>query len=304
MGKATSGFKKRLQGFADRAASTGAITVQAKRARESASANIGRELPWQRMVVIGDSFAEGVGDPEPSAPGGLRGWADRVAEQFALLKPDFAYANLAVRGKVITQILEEQVSHALELKPDIVFISAGGNDVLRPKSNVDAVTTKLEKIVRQFSEIGATVVLFSAFDVADAAVFKAVRGKAAIYSMNQRVIADNYDAYVVNCWGLKETQDLRYWADDRLHLNPLGHHTVALAILDTLNVPHQLQPLLPEELPEKSWREARKDDIVWAREYLVPWVVRRIRGVSSGDNLDPKRPEALPVTPIDENGND
>lgn len=297
MAKNSSDLKNKILRMVDRAASTGAITVQAARAREAATANVGRQLPWQRMVVIGDSFAEGLGDPEPNVPGGLRGWADRVAEQFALLNPDFAYANLAVRGKVISQIMQEQVDKALELKPDIVFISAGGNDVLRPKSDPDEVTAKMEQIVRRFSEIGATIVLFSAFDVADATVFKSVRSKAAIYSMNQRVIADNYDAYVVNCWGLKETQDLRYWADDRLHLNPLGHHTVALAVLDTLNVPHQLVPLQPQEVPEKSWREARKDDIVWAREYLVPWVVRRIRGVSSGDNLDPKRPEPLPVTP-------
>ena len=36
--------------------------------------------PWSRYVAIGDSFTEGIGDPEPQSPGGYRGWADRVAE--------------------------------------------------------------------------------------------------------------------------------------------------------------------------------------------------------------------------------
>ncbi|MFW6187080.1 MAG: SGNH/GDSL hydrolase family protein, partial [Actinomycetota bacterium] len=53
--------------------------------------------PWHRMVSIGDSFTEGIGDPDPGAPGGHRGWADRVAEELHRLSPDLAYANLAVR---------------------------------------------------------------------------------------------------------------------------------------------------------------------------------------------------------------
>ena len=39
--------------------------------------------PWSRYVAIGDSFTEGIGDPEPNSPGGNRGWADRVAEVLA-----------------------------------------------------------------------------------------------------------------------------------------------------------------------------------------------------------------------------
>ncbi|MFP5311736.1 MAG: SGNH/GDSL hydrolase family protein, partial [Actinomycetes bacterium] len=53
--------------------------------------------PWTRYVAMGDSYTEGIGDPEPSSPGGYRGWADRVAEELGRSHPDFAYANLAVR---------------------------------------------------------------------------------------------------------------------------------------------------------------------------------------------------------------
>jgi hypothetical protein len=38
------------------------------------------------------------------------------------------------------------------------------------------------------------------------------------------------------------------------------------------------------------WRQARAEDIGWAREYLVPWVLRRVRHQSSGDDITAKRP--------------
>jgi hypothetical protein len=44
-----------------------------------------------------------------------------------------------------------------------------------------------------------------------------------------------------------------------------------------------------------GWLAARRQDARWARQYAVPWIRRRLRGVSSGDGLDPKRPDLLPL---------
>src|SRR4051794_17875285 len=69
-----------------------------------ATQNVAMPLPpsgprtFHRFVALGDSFTEGVGDPDPARPNGLRGWADRVAEAIAADNPDFRYANLAIRG--------------------------------------------------------------------------------------------------------------------------------------------------------------------------------------------------------------
>ena len=92
---------------------------------------------FHRYVAIGDSFTEGVGDPDPERPNGLRGWADRVAEVLAAATPDFGYANLAVRGRKLPAILAEQVEPAVALSPDLVTIHGGGNDVLRPRVDLD-----------------------------------------------------------------------------------------------------------------------------------------------------------------------
>lgn len=252
-------------------------------------------LPWSRFVAMGDSFTEGVGDPEAESPGGLRGWADRFAEVLSANDEDFAYANLAVRGKLIRQIAEEQVETALDLRPDLVSICAGGNDVIRPGSDPDAVADQLDQIVARLRESNATVLMFTGIDVAFQPVFRSIRGKVAIFNENVRKVAQRHDCVVVDQWAIEALQDTRYWAGDRLHLNALGHHTIAIAALDALNVPHTLEALEPPELPERTWRRARTEDVVWAKEHLVPWVIRRLRHQSSGDGISAKRPE--PTSP-------
>ena len=258
------------------------------------------ELPWSRFVAIGDSFTEGVGDPDPGSPGGLRGWADRFAEVLAGVQSErgveFAYANLAVRGKLIQQIVDEQLVPTLALKPDLISVCAGGNDVIRPGADPDEVAARLDHLIAALATTGATILIFTGVDVAFQPVFRSLRGKVAIFNENVRKVAQRHDCFVVDQWAIEELQDSRYWADDRLHMNALGHHTIARAALDALNIPHSLRPLDPPPLPARSWREARQEDVVWAREHLVPWVVRRIKRVSSGDDIVAKRPE--PSSPL------
>jgi len=254
--------------------------------------------PWRRFVAIGDSFTEGIGDPEPSLPDGHRGWADRVAEVLARQVDDFAYANLAVRGKLIAQIVADQIDPALALKPDLVTFSAGGNDVIRPGSDPDAVADQFEDAVVRLSREGATLVVFTGVDTYFNPVFRGIRGKIAIYNENVRAIADRHDCVVADMWALKEVQDMRFFDADRLHLNPLGHHEVARMVLRALNVPNDLQPMQPDPLPVTKWRQARAGDLVWARSHLVPWVLRRLRHESSGDNHTSKRPEPLPIVTL------
>ncbi|WP_309129194.1 SGNH/GDSL hydrolase family protein [Microbacterium sp.] len=251
--------------------------------------------PWRRFVALGDSFTEGIGDPDPAVPGRHRGWADRVAEVLAEDVDDFAYANLAVRGKLIAQIVRDQVEPAVALNPDLISICAGGNDVIRPGTDPDDIATLLEDAVARLSSTGAAVVLFTGIDTGFTPVFRPFRGKVAIYNENVRAIAERHDCIVADQWSLKVVQDPRFFDDDRLHYNALGHHEVARMVLRALNVPNELQAMQPDPVPVRNWREARAGDIGWAREHLVPWVLRRLRHQSSGDNVQAKRPEPRPV---------
>lgn len=250
--------------------------------------------PWTRMVSMGDSFTEGIGDPDPAVPGGHRGWADRTAEQLGRGVDGFSYANLAIRGRLYRQILDEQLQPALDLGPDLVTLSAGGNDVLR-LGDPDAIAAEIDSAVERLRAAGATVVLFTAPDVGSTPVLRVIRGRAAIYNENMRMVASRHDAAIVDLWSLRDLTRESVWAEDRLHFSPLGHQRIAAEVLDTLGVDHDITPGDPEDGPGRTWRAARQDDLQWARTHLGPWVMRRLRHQSSGDSIRPKRPEASTV---------
>jgi lysophospholipase L1-like esterase len=248
-----------------------------------------------RLVCLGDSFTEGVGDEDPTYPNGVRGWADRAAEQLAATTPGFLYANLGVRGKLLGQVLNEQLDHALDLRPDLVTLYAGGNDVMRPKVDIDALADDFEKAVARLTESGTKVVLFTGVDGVEDALFRTIRGRVAIYNEHVRGVAFRHGADVVDMWAMRRLRDRRLWAPDRLHLNALGHTDIAIAVLNLLGAPHSLVPAELGPRETLSPRERRAQNLQWGREHAVPWIRRRLRGESSGDTLSPKRPELAPV---------
>jgi lysophospholipase L1-like esterase len=258
-----------------------------------------QQHPWSRYVAIGDSFTEGIGDPEPRSPGGYRGWADRVAEVLANLTEDFAYANLAIRGRMLQQIIDEQIDPALALRPDLITMSGGGNDLIRPNTDPDVIADRLEGAVARLRSDGATVVVFNGPDIGMTPVLNRSRGKIAIFNENLRAIAAGHDVIIADMWALRDLKDSRMWAPDRLHFSPIGHTTIAGMVLDSLAVDNELELFDPDPLPQRPWRQARMEDRAWAREYLVPWVIRRIRHQSSGDGISPKRPTASSVAELD-----
>jgi lysophospholipase L1-like esterase len=255
------------------------------------------DMTWVRYVAIGDSFTEGLGDPYPRSPEHWRGWADRVAAGLADRTDGFTYANLAIRGRLLGQIIEEQLPQALALAPDLVSISGGGNDLLRPGADVDVLAERAEDAVRRLRSSGADVVVFTGVDPVGSPVIRRVRGRVAVYNEHIRAIAARHGAYVVDQWAMAVLRDWRMWSADRLHMSPEGHRRVALAALETLGVPaggdwrEELPPL-----PELGPGARRLADLRWAGGFLVPWVGRRLRGRSSGDGVTAKRAALAPVT--------
>jgi lysophospholipase L1-like esterase len=251
---------------------------------------------FHRYVALGDSFTEGVGDHDPTRPNGVRGWADRVAEVLAGRANDFGYANLAIRGRKMRAILDEQVEVALALDPDLVTIYAGGNDILRPRVSIDDLVAAYAGAVGRLRDAGAYVVLFTGFDLGFAPVFRHLRGRVATYNELVREVADDHAAGLVDFWRMREYRDPRLWDADRLHMSPAGHHRMAGAVLDVLGVSHPPVPLDRAPLPELDRRQRRDADLAWARSHAAPWVQRRLRGTSSGDGLPPRYPALAPVT--------
>ncbi len=258
---------------------------------------------WTRYVAIGDSFTEGLNDDEPvdhpgvATPDRFSGWADRLA---ALLAVDaetagesFSYANLAVRGRLLADIAGPQVDAALALEPDLVSVVGGGNDILRPRADVDALSARLEAAVARIRATGADVLLFTPVDPRDAPVIRHTRGRAAVYAANLGTIARSHGAHLVDQWGLRVLRDGRLWSGDRIHLTTEGHTRVAAEAYATLTGTTDLADApwrapLGEDLP--PFELGLRANAAWAREHAGPWVRRRVRGRSSGDAVQPKRP--------------
>jgi lysophospholipase L1-like esterase len=252
-------------------------------------------------VALGDSFTEGL-DDLTAADGGYRGWADRFAEYLDTRQPGLRYANLAVRGKTLGQVAGDQVPVAIALRPDLVSIAAGGNDMLRPGADPDLLAAEFDQVIVTLQQAGCPVLMFTGFDPRFP-VLRLIRGKVAAFNMHLRAIADRHQCHVVDLWSMHVLHDPRAWSADRLHLTADGHRRVALRACEVLGVPvdedwREPWPLL-EQAPRSAaagWLSARRMDARWARVHAAPWVGRRIRRRSSGDGIPPKRPQLLPFS--------
>src|SRR5262245_33896069 len=120
-------------------------------------------MHYRRYVALGDSCAEGLDDPYPDGTM-YRGWTDLTAAGLAAVSPSLRYANLAVRGRRLDQILAEQVPLAVELRPDLVTLFGGGNDLLQARWQSTA--RSLDATVAALAEVARTVVLFTLPDIA------------------------------------------------------------------------------------------------------------------------------------------
>ncbi|MDP9937491.1 lysophospholipase L1-like esterase [Paenarthrobacter nicotinovorans] len=249
----------------------------------------------RRYVAIGDSFTEGVGDPSKILPNGVRGWADRVAEKLAKAQPGWEYANLAVRSKRLRHIIDEQLQPALDMEPTLITVYAGGNDILDFGTDMEALLDDYELLVARLCETGATVVLFTGFDVKVSAVLEPFKRRNTLYNERVRGIASKYGAVLVDYWCFDAYKDSRMWAPDRLHMSKAGHKYLAAQVLDHLNVPHKISPKEWEPPSRLTLREWERRQRRWVNDWVVPLFGRKLRGVTLGDSLQPRWPRLVKV---------
>lgn len=250
---------------------------------------------WDSWIAMGDSFTEGLSDA--AADGTYVGWADRVAALWGAQDPAFTYANIALRGKMMREIAEEQVPVVLQAKPALVTLCGGGNDIVTPGTDVDDVADLFERTVQTMLNAGSDVVIFLGPDPKPQPMLRRVRGKVAIYNGHLRAMADRYGCRLVDLWGMHVLHDRRAWSEDRLHFSTEGHRRIALRTAEVLGLPvtADWRDAWPPADPT-PWLVGRQADLVWTKKHLLPWVRRQLRGKSAGDGLQPKRPELRPVT--------
>jgi lysophospholipase L1-like esterase len=251
---------------------------------------------FSRFVALGDSTTEGMDDLRPD--GTYRGWADRLAERLASDNPNLLYANLAVRGRRIYQVQDEQLAPALALRPDLATVVAGLNDLLRRRYDAAATAGSLETMLMELRGVGATVMTFTLPDLSCVSpVARIVRTRLFDYNEAIREVGQRTGAIVVDIAAEPVAIDPRLWSVDRLHASPLGHERIAGALCHALGLDPEdrswADPLPPLARLRPHSRVA--SEVIWAQRYFTPWIIRRLRGRSSGDGRHPKRPELAAV---------
>ena len=257
-------------------------------------------MPYNRFIALGDSMTEGMSDEIHD--GKYRGWADRVAEVMDANWSEFTYANLAIRGKLVGQVVNEQVPIAkqfIEGKSTLVSFHAGANDVIRPKYDPARTISIYNHGVDELVRSGATLMLFCVLEDSGATTKTAKIWKERFqeFNANVRVRADAVDAILFDPNHDEFWRDPRFVHEDRLHLNHEGHRRVAQAVLSRFDLPHDQDWLKPLANAEPiSPIEKLKVDLAWFRKYAIPWMGRRIRGRSSGDGRSAKYPYPAPFS--------
>lgn len=246
-------------------------------------------------VAIGDSSTEGLDDPD--GRGGYRGWSLRLAERIAENQGRLTYANFGVRGRRTAQILEEQLAPALALRPDLVTLFSGTNDVVARHFDVDRVAADVERMHVAFRGVGATVLTFTLPDLtAVMPLARRLAPRIAALNAALRDVSHRTGALLVDLALCSVASDPRLWSEDRLHANAAGHARIAEALAQALELPGAdaswSTPLPFQQPPSRlTWWLAEGR---WSARHLLPWVWRHLRGRSSGDGRGPRHP--VPVT--------
>ncbi|HEU4850460.1 MAG TPA: glycosyltransferase [Terrimesophilobacter sp.] len=281
------------------AAAIGTAAVRASAVRASAStANQVAETAslqapaWSSYVALGDSLTEGLCDTSRQPEGEFRGWADRLATLLAHTREDshLEYANLAVRSKRIAEVMDGQLPAAIRLRPELVSVLVGANDLVRLRAAPIALADRVGAGVACLAATGATVLVVGVF----APPYAGLGGlHSRMRRFNERLHrhCEVHGALFVDFAEDPILADRSSWAADRVHLSSRGHRALCYRVAEVLGIPGAteigaLDRVVHEDSPPPF--EERLPALRWMWRHARPWMIRRIRGRRAGDGMQAK----------------
>lgn len=254
-------------------------------------------VAYSRYVALGDSQTEGLWDGDDEA--GLAGFADRLAVMVGAHCPDLRYANLAIRGNQIRNVLVEQLPRALDMGADLITVCIGMNDVTRPGTGFDHALGRLDDLHSRLADSGATVVTTTFPDVAKILpIGRVLSTRVERINHDIRRAAGRYGFRLVDLYRAESMTQPGTWSMDRVHGSPRGHELFAAAAAEALGLPGSSHDWAAQgpEARGPSVRTRARSQVLWTQNMLMPWLWRHLRGQSSGDGRMPRRPTLEPVT--------
>ena len=185
----------------------------------------GQDVAFTRYVAIGDSQTEGLWDGDDS--GGIVGFADRLAAMLDSHHPGLQYANLAIRGRRIRDVLDDQLPRALAMRPDLITVCVGMNDITRPGLLFDRALADLDLLHERLAGSGATVVTTTFPDIARIVPVGRIL-TSRMLRMNGAITAaaEHYGFKLVDLYSAPSMTQPDVWSDDRVHRVNQGSHPV------------------------------------------------------------------------------
>lgn len=203
------------------------------------AADLLRAAPWRRVVVLGDSVAAGIGEP-------LEGYRDvdgiaRVAEVLGVAHPSFAYHNLGERDLRVAEVRDRQLPSALDLRPDLVIIAAGGNDAMSRSFDEERFSRELTSLIRPLVAQGARLITIGLFDLPRSGLVPEPYAGPMAERFDR---LDTLTAQVAVGHGGAHTGNHHHplaaypgiFAGDRIHANARGHAIAAANLVRALAV--------------------------------------------------------------------
>jgi lysophospholipase L1-like esterase len=187
-------------------------------------------------AALGDSLTHGT-DPENEER-----WPDAVATALGA-----RYANLAKIGATSRDVEEDQLDPALVLRPDLVSLICGANDVLesvRPDPGDFAL--RLERMFLRIRTTSPGALIFTA-TYPDMSRFvdlrertrRRVRRGIEDFNAACRSVAADYDVLVLEWADHPGTGERAYRAADGFHPSPEGHRRAAAEVMEALRIRDQ-----------------------------------------------------------------
>lgn len=196
-------------------------------------------------------------------------------------------------------MLDEQLPRALGMQPNLITVCIGMNDVTRPGLHFRQALDELDELHNGLAHSGATVVTTTFPDLARILpIGRVIAGRVERINDVIRTAAARHGFRLVDLYHAPSMTDLDTWSVDRVHGSTRGHILFAAAAAEALGLPGSsgdwIQPSDRSQRP--ALRSQAHAQLLWTRNWLMPWFWRHIRGRSSGDGRDPKRPGLQPLT--------
>jgi lysophospholipase L1-like esterase len=225
-----------------------------------------------QVVALGDSISFGVGDTGGHENAIGPGWVGRIAHDLGAVR----FLNFSRNGARVRDLTGSRLSAALEVRPDLVLICIGGNDVLRGNFDPTEIKSGLLKLISQFASINAAVVLVNLPHLAGplripALIRNVFEARATILNDILEEVCSDGSAEYVCLSGISAIKEHHFWHVDKMHPSPVGHQLIADKVRRSLSLPRRTRKKISFEDKSRSrWRTAR-----WLLVKGSIWVLRR-----------------------------